>query len=155
MRSASSIALCVSFLSTSGCGGPVSSRVVRNQFSTLAGAELSPDDVQVERIISQTSGRAVAEVTVQVAAEYARDPAGHWEIVSVRMADGNWIDVARLDAAVTQMQVADTTEALEILAGGVEAWGRANGTLPRPEGRDSLSNLLHPLFVPTLFREDA
>jgi hypothetical protein len=155
MRCARFIAAAGALMAVASCGGPVSSRVVREQVAAFGGAELSPDDVQVERIIQQTSSRAVAEFTVQMAGEYVRNADGDWELVSVRLGDDDWVDLARFEAAMTQVEIAETTFYLRVLASGVEAYRQANGGWPEVAGDDGLPDLLHPAFIPDLIREDA
>lgn len=141
-------------IALASCGGPVSSRTVREQIARLGGAELSPDDVAVERIIQQTSSRAVAEFTVQMAGEYVRNGDGDWELVSVRIGDNEWVDLGRLRDAIARMEIEETTASLRMLAGGVAAFRAENGAFP-DVGADSLGDILHPLFVPELVRSDA
>jgi len=155
MRLRVSIAVLLSSIWLSACGGPVSSRAVRERIATLGGAELSPDDVRVERIVTETGSRAVAEFTVQMAGLYQRNADGEWTLVSVRLSDDRWIDLARLEAVLAAIELEETTSNLRMLADGVEAWARENGALPEVSGADSLPDLLHPLFVPDLVREDA
>lgn len=146
---------CLAWTALASCGGPVSSRVVREQVASLGGAQLSPDDVQVERIIQQTSSQAVAEFTVQMAGEYVRNADGDWELVSIRLGSDDWVDLARFEAALTQVEIEETTSNLRMLADGVEAYQRANGTWPEVTSGASLPDLLHPTFVPDLIRDDA
>lgn len=133
----------------------MSSRVVREQVASLGGAELSPDDVQVERIIQQTSTQAVAEFTVQMAGEYVKNADGDWELVSVRLGTDDWVDLARFEAALTRVETEETTSDLRMLAAGVEAYREANGAWPEVTAGSSLPDLLHPIFVTDLIREDA
>jgi Type II secretion system (T2SS), protein G len=137
------------------CGGPVPSRVVREQVASLGGAELSPDDVQVERIIQQTSTQAVAEFTVQMAGQYVRNAEGDWELVSIRLGTDDWVDLSRFEDALTRVEIEETASNLRMLAAGIEAYQRANGDWPATTPESGLPDLLHPTFVPELVREDA
>jgi hypothetical protein len=155
MSSGRFITVLAATLLLASCGGAISSRQVREQIATLGGAALSPDEVQVERIISQTASRAIAEFTVQMAGEYERNADGDWKLVSIRIGENDWIGLDQLEQALAGMDVEDTRSNLRMLAGGVEAYRRARGALPVASGADSLPDLLHPLFVPTLARQDA
>ena len=155
MRSASSIVLLLSWACLAACGGPVSSRVVREQIASLGGAGLDTDAVEVRRIIAEAGNRAVAEATVQMAFEFERDAEGEWRIIAVRLGEEDWVDLATFEAALSAQQVEETRSSLRMLADGVAAYARQNGTLPEVSLADPLPDLLHPLFVPDLVRQDA
>ena len=155
MRSASCIAVLASAFWMSACGGPVSSRAVREQLATLGGAGLSTDDVRVERIITQAGGQVVAEATVQMAVLMEEDPEGEWTITAVRVGEDEWVDMDTFLRALDERRIEDTTSNLRMLATGIEAYERANGTLPDVSEALPLPDLLHPLFVPDLVRQDA
>lgn len=148
-------ALVAAIVALGGCGGPVPSQVVREQIATLEGARLRPEDVEVQRIVQQTSSRAVAEFTVQMAGEYARNADGDWELVSVRIGDNDWIDLAQLSSALARMRTDETESDLRTLADGIDAWQRANGSLPVLTGVDTLPELLFPQYVSELLPDDA
>lgn len=149
------LAVFLAWTALASCGGPVSSRVVREQVASLGGAELSPDDVEVQRIIQQTSTQAVAEFTVQMGGQYVRQADGDWELVSIRLGNDDWVDLARFEAALARVEIEETASNLRMLAGGVEAYQRVNGSWPVITPDSSLPDLLHPTFVPELVREDA
>lgn len=154
MRSARCIAV-MAILFLSSCGGPVSSRAVREQIATLGGAGLATDDVRVERVIAQSGKRAIAEATVQLAFEFAQNADGVWEITAVRVGEDEWIGMDTFLAALRARQIDETTSNLRMLAAGVEAFERENGTLPEVTEALPLPDLLHPRFVPNLVREDS
>jgi hypothetical protein len=148
------VALVFPLLVTS-CGGTLSSRTAREQIVTLGGDAVSPEDVQVARISAQAGDRAIAEFTVQLAGEYARNADGEWNLVSVRIGEEDWILLDDLEAALRALRVSETTSNVTMLATGVEAYARANGVLPPASGPDPLPVVLHPLFVPRLVRRDS
>jgi hypothetical protein len=137
------------------CGGTLSSRAAREQIVALGGNAVALDGVQVSRISAQAGNRAIAEFTVQLTGEYERDPGGAWTLVAVRVAEDDWIPLTNLRAALRALEVSETTSNLTMLAQGLRAFAEANGSLPSAGGGDPLPDLLHPLFVPRLVRQDS
>jgi hypothetical protein len=142
-------------LTLSSCAAGPSTEAVRQQITTLADAELSRDDVIVERVIAQTENVAVAETTLKLALQYAKDDEGQWQIVAARLGDGRWVEVGPLLAAVEAFENDQTTASLAKLVDGVNTYVERNGNLPVIESSGYLSDVLHPLFMSDLVRVDA
>ncbi len=137
-----------------GCSGSVSSRTVRQQVAGLGGANLNPNDIQVQRIVDQLGGRTVAEANVRLAFQFEEGPDGEMHIVAVRLGTGQWLGVAELLAAIESGNVRRTTDDISRLANGLRAYQEQNGVLPENTG-DPISDVLHPRFMVELVRDDA
>ncbi len=97
----------------------------------------------------------IAETTVRMAFQFEREPDGDWQIVSARLGDRQWVDVSAFIEALESQFEDQTTEAMEKLASGVETYRDENGGLPEITPEGYLSDVLHPLFMPELVRDDA
>ncbi len=139
----------------SGCGPGLSARNARSQIARLGAAELVPSDVAIERIITEAGDRMIAETTVKMAFQFERGEDGEWQIVSARLGDRQWIDLATFLTALESQFEDQTSDAMERLALAVDAYRDENGSLPEIAPDDYLSDVLHPLFMPDLIRDDA
>jgi hypothetical protein len=83
----------------------------------------------------------------------ARHP--EWNIIAIRIGEDEWIDLATFEAALAERRIAETTSDLQRLAAGVEAFEQEHGSLPNVSEADPLPDVLHPLFVSDLLRQDA
>lgn len=138
-----------------GCSGTVSSGTVRQQVAELGGANLDPDDIQVQRIVDQLGGRTVAEANVRLTFQFEEGPDGQTEIVAVRLGDRNWLDVTDLLAAIEAGNVGRTQSDIEKLAAGLGAYRDSSGELPALPPGGYISDVLHPGFMRDLVRNDA
>ena len=155
MRYAPPALLIAGALGLSGCAAGPSTQAAREQIAQLANAELATDDVIVERVVSQTESLAIAEATVKLTFQWEKDADGEWRIVRVRLGSGRWVEVEPLLGAVETLENDRTQASLEKLVDGVRTYVARNGDLPRIETSGYLSDVLHPLFMSDLVREDA
>ncbi len=114
-----------------------------------------PSEIEIERIMIETGGRAVAETSVKMAFQFEKDAGGKWRIVSARLGDRQWIDVDLLLEAVERQYSDNTSAALGKLAAGVTEYQAQNGSLPLLGTESTLADVLHPLFMEDLIRQDA
>ncbi len=114
-----------------------------------------PSEIEIERIMIETGSRAVAETSVKMAFQFEKDAGGDWHIVSARLGDRQWVDVDILLEALERQYSDNTSAALEKLAAGVEQYQVQNGSLPRLGTESALADVLHPLFMGDLIRQDA
>ncbi len=138
-----------------GCSGTLSTRTARQQIASLGGSTLVPSEIEIERIMIETGSRAVAETSVKMAFQFEKDSGGEWRIVSARLGDRQWVDVELLFQALTRQYSDNTSAALEKLAAGVEQYQAQNGSLPQLGTESALADILHPLFMEDLIRQDA
>ena len=138
-----------------GCSGTLSTRIARQQIASLGGSTLIPSGIEIERIMIETGSRAVAETSVKMAFVFEKDAGGEWRIVSARLGDRQWVDVNLLLQALERQYADNTSAALEKLATGVEQYQSQNGSLPQLGPESALADMLHPLFMVDLIRQDA
>jgi hypothetical protein len=149
------IALALSLLALAACTGNLSSRTARQQIAELGDASLLTDDIQVQRIVTELGGRSIVEANVQMAFQFERNADGAWTIVSARLGDREWIEIEDLLDAIEAQNTDQTTASLEKLALGVGAYRSRNGALPEVPREGTLSDVLHPVFMTDLVRDDA
>ena len=103
----------------------------------------------------ETGSRAVAETSVKMAFQFEKDAGGDWRIVSARLGDRQWVDIDLLLQALASQYSDDTSAALEKLEAGIEQYQAQNGSLPQLGPESALADVLHPLFMVDLIRQDA
>ncbi len=155
MKSLSILALTLVWGVLPACTGNLSPRTARRQIAELGDAALPTDDIQIQRIVTELGNRAIAEAHVRTTFQFERNADGEWTIVAVRLGDRDWIDVDRLLAAIEAQDADDTAAALEGLAVGIDAFRARNGSLPEVSPARPVSDVLHPLFMNDLIRDDA
>ena len=148
------IALAVPLMGLSACTGNLSSRTARQRIAELGDARLITDDIQVQRIVTELGDRAIAEANVRMAFQFERNADGDWTIVSARLGTGEWIDIDELLTAIAAQSADETTASLQKLALGLDAYRDRNGSLPEIPADSYLSDVLHPLFMTDLIRDD-
>ena len=143
-------------LTAAGCAsGTLSSNAARQQIAEIQDAALSTDDIQIQRIVSEMSGRAVAEANLRMAFEFEEDADGEWRLVAARLGDGNWINLDGLMAAIDRQRSESTSDALDQLRVGLDTFVSRNGALPEVLPGGYVSDELHPLYMNDLIRNDA
>ena len=156
MRTTLLTALIALLATLSGCsGGTLSTRTARQQIATLGDATLIPSDIEVARIDTQTESRAIAETTVKMTFAFDKNAAGEWHIVSARLGDRQWIDIETLLIALERQQRQETDEGFRLLVAGLEKYRLERGNLPELSEGAHISDVLHPIFMSDLVREDA
>ncbi len=137
------------------CTGNLSPRTARRQIVELGDAALPTDDVQIQRIVTELGGRAIAEAHVRLTFQFERSADGEWTIVAARLGDRNWIDIDSLISAIEARSTDETAAALDSLAAGIDAYATRNGSLPEVSPARPVSDVLHPLFMNEPVRDDA
>jgi hypothetical protein len=155
MKHALTMALAALILPLAACTGNLSSRAVRQQIAELGTATLNVDDIQVQRIVTELGDRAIAEANVRLVFQFEKDAEGEWTIVAARLGDREWIDIEDLFAAMAQQNTGDTSSSLEKLSAGLDEYRSRNGSLPEVPAEGFVSDVLHPLFMTELIRDDA
>lgn len=157
MNRAFQLLLLLPLLPLSGCGGArLSHAEIRKQVAELGTSTLLPSAVAIRRIVNQSSNRAIAETTVDVAVQLERDSTGSpWHITSVRLGDQNWISIAELVVALNESKKKITESSLEKLTAGVASFRQKNGSAPTGGDIKALSDALHPQYMKDLVWEDA
>jgi hypothetical protein len=140
-----------------GCSGArLSSNEARKQIAAIGTSKLVPQAIEILRIVSQSDSMAIAETTVAMTFQFKKDKAsGSWSVSSMRMGDGDWLDVNELMAAVNEARKRSTIASLEKLSAAVASYRRANGTVPNARDIVGLTDALHPQYLNELIRDDA
>ena len=156
MRSTLLTALIALLATLSGCsGGTLSTRTARQQIATLGNATLIPSEIEVARIDTQTESRAIVETTMKMTFALEKNSDGEWYIVSARLGDRRWIDIETLLTALKRQQIEETDEGLRLLAAGLEKYRLERGNRPELSDGAHISDVLHPVFMSVLVREDS
>lgn len=156
MRSSFHFALAAVLLASGCTGARLSHDEVRKQISELGTSTLVPNAIQVRRVASQSATRAIAETTVELTFQFERDTAGSpWHVAAVRLGDRDWVSVPELLAAVNEGRKRETADSLKKLADGIVSYRQKNGASPNVTDIVSLTDVLHPSYMPDLVRLDA
>jgi len=158
MNRALQLLLLVVSVACSGCGGGrLSHDEIRKQIADLGTSTLVPNSIAIRRVVTQSGNRAIAETTIDLAAQLERDSeTSPWHITSVRLGDQNWISVPELIAVLNESRKKATESSLEKLAAGVTAYRqRNNGSAPAGSDIRALEDVLHPTYMKDLVLDDA
>ena len=127
----------------------------RKKISEIGRSNLVPDAIEIRRIVSQTATQAIAESNVTLAFHFKKDkPEAEWRIDAVRLGDRDWISLDELLAAINEGRRRTTVQEMQKLASGIEKFRQSNGSLPNARDIVGLTNVLHPLYVDELIRQD-
>jgi hypothetical protein len=138
------------------CAGPrLSSQEAREKIAEIGTSELVPDAIEIRRIVSQTENEAIAESTITLAFQFKRNsPADDWEIAAVRLGDRDWVDMTEILAAINEGRRRDTVASLQKVAAGIDGYRKTTGSMPAARDIVGLTDILHPLYMNELVRED-
>ena len=148
--------LLITGLMLSGCaGGRLSHDDARQKIAQIGRSNLVPDAIEIRRIVAQNDTEAIAESTVTLAFQFKRPNAtAEWQISAVRLGDRDWISLNELLAAINEGRRRTTIEGLQKLAAGITRYREMNGAIPVAPDIVKLTDLLHPLYISELVRED-
>src|SRR5262249_15355812 len=127
----------------------------RKQIAAIGQSNLIPDAIEIRRIVSQTNTSAIAEATITLAFQFKRASASsEWHIEAVRLGDRDWVSLDELLAAINEGRRRVTSQSIQLLAEGIEKYRSANGSLPNARDIVALTDILHPVYIDKLVRED-
>jgi Type II secretion system (T2SS), protein G len=157
MTRAFQLFLVVALLISSGCGGArLSHNEIRKQIADMGTSTLVPEGIVIRRVVSESSTRAIAETTVELAFQFQRDtPGSPWHIGAVRLGDQNWVSVPELITALNESRRRATVTSLQKLAAGIAAYRQRNGSPPVAANIQALAEVLHPQYMSDLVLDDA
>ncbi|HEX4999156.1 MAG TPA: type II secretion system protein GspG [Terriglobia bacterium] len=140
-----------------GCGGGrLSSAEARKQITEISSAKLLPEAIEIRRVITQGDREAIAEGTATLAFQFKRsNREAPWRLSTIRLGDGDWVEVDELIAAINDGRRRATLVSMEKLKQGVEAYRQSNGKLPDAPDIVKLTDELFPHYMDQLIREDA
>jgi len=127
----------------------------RQKIAQIGRSNLVPDAIEIRRIVSQTETEAIAESTVTLAFQFKRaNPNAQWQITAVRLGDRDWVSMDELLAAINDGRRRSTIDEFQKLAAGIVKYREMNGNLPVAADITRLTDILHPLYMSDLIRED-
>jgi hypothetical protein len=143
-------------LIVSGCASDrLSHDEARQKIAQIGRSSLIPDAIEIRRIVSQTDTEAIAESTITLAFQFKRpNPNQEWRISAVRLGDRDWIGLDELLAAINEGRKRTTMESLQKLASAVAKYREMNGSIPTAPDIVKLTDVLHPVYISELVRED-
>ena len=149
------IVLLSSLLLSACASDRLSHAEARQKIAQIGRSNLVPDAVEIRRIISQTDTEAIAESSVTLAFQFKRaNPNAQWQISAVRLGDRDWVSLDELLAAINEGRRRSTINDLQKLAAGIAKYREMNGNLPMVPDITRLTDILHPLYISELIRED-
>ena len=133
----------------------LSQNEARQKIAQIGRSNLVPDAVEIRRIVSQSETEAIAESSVTLAFQFKRPNANsEWRISAVRLGDRDWISMDELLAAINEGRRRTTVEGLQKLAGAIAKYREMNGAIPAEPDITKLTDVLHPLYISELIRQD-
>jgi hypothetical protein len=149
------ILLAVSLIAPACAGSRLSYDDARLKIAQIGRSSLVPDAIEIRRIVSQTETEAIAESTVTLAFQFKRpNENAEWQIAAVRLGDRDWISLDELLAAINEGRRRSTIEGLQKLAAAIAKYREMNGSMPAAPDIVKLTDVLHPLYMTELIRED-
>ena len=139
----------------SACGGrSLSPGDARDSIARLPAQALQKEDIDVVGVRQVTKSEAIVESKINAAFRLEKTQ-GHWVVREVRLGHGQWESIRNLTQALQQVKVAETQAMLEKIAGAIQKYREANGSLPPFKDYVSLSDLLSPKYMTPLIRLDS
>ena len=127
----------------------------RQKIAAISRSRLIPDAIEIRRIVSQSDTQAIAESTVTLAFQFKRGNAKEeWQVEAVRLGDRDWISLDELLAGINEGRRRATTDSMQKLADGIAKYRTTNGSLPNAKDIVTLTDVLHPLYMSDLIRQD-
>jgi len=149
------ILLLSSLLLSSCASARLSHDEARRKIAEIGRSNLVPDAVEIRRIVSQTNTEAIAESSVTLAFQFKRaTPNAQWQIAAVRLGDRDWVSMDELLAAINDGRRRSTIDGMQKLAAGIAKYKDMNGSIPAAPDITRLTDILHPLYMSDLIRED-
>src|SRR5262245_56946397 len=148
--------LLLSSLMLSACAADrLSHDEARQKIAQIGRSNLVPDAVEIRRIVSQTETEAIAESSVTLAFQFKRASANApWQISAVRLGDRDWVSMNELLAAINDGRRRSTIDGFQKLAAGIAKYREMNGNIPTVPDITQLTDILHPLYMSELIRQD-
>jgi hypothetical protein len=127
----------------------------RQKIAQIGRSNLIPDAIEIRRIVSQTETEAIAESSVTLAFQFKKAKTdAEWQISAVRLGDRDWISLDELLSAINQGRRRTTIEGLQKLAVAIAKYRDMNGSIPTAPDIVRLTDVLHPLYISELVRDD-
>ncbi len=120
--------LVVSALLFAEVQGSLDAGRARDLLRHLGGGELPKDQVRIKRLLPGLTGsEMVVEAQIETAFRFARTDVG-WQPVEIRLGDRQWESLELVAEAVRHEKIRRTTDLMQQLAAGLEAYKNAHGS---------------------------
>ena len=133
----------------------LSPATARTRILKLGLMEIEGKSLEVLKVRQVGGKHAVAEASLNMVFQLARNSRGRWEVEAVRFSDGNWVQVETLRQALDMTRDRQTRQALSTLGEAIKAYQAVHGKYPRAENLSGLNDLLYPRHMATSIRFDA
>lgn len=110
--------------------------------------------LDIDSVSQTTPGELIIQARIP-AAFRVQKVHGKWEILEVRVGNGQWEKLDDFVAALNKVKAGETQKMLEEVASGIDRYREKNGRLPDFTDFVSLSDALSPNYLTALIRLDA
>ncbi len=138
-----------------GCGGrAIGMRTARDVILDAHADILTQGDLQVLSVTQVGRDEAVVEARLHSAFRL-RKIRGEWVVREVKLGRGQWESIDDILRSLQLVKIEETRRNLEKIAAAIDAYRQKNGRLPAFKDYIDLSDVLYPLYLSPLIREDA
>ena len=127
----------------------------RTRILKLGLMEIEGKTLEVLKVRQVGGKQAVAEASLNMVFQLARNSRGKWEVEAVRFSDGNWVQVETLRQALDMTRDRQTRQDLSKLVKAIKEYKAVHGKYPRADNLSGLNDLLYPRHMATSIRFDA
>src|SRR5262249_3288170 len=131
----------------------IGARQARELIQKLAGATLSPEQVQIKKISGGIGGGVVVEAQIDTAFRFTKDKNG-WRIAEARLGAGQWESFELIEEAIRQEKIRRTNALLQQIATGIVAYKNERGQFVEADEITKLLDLLSPRYLKSPQRFD-
>ena len=117
--------------------------------------EIEGKTLEVRKVRQIGGKQAVAEASLNMVFQLARNSRGKWEVEAVRFSDGNWVQVETLRQALDLTRDRQTRQDLGKLVQAIKEYKAVHGKYPQADNLSGLNDLLFPRHMATSIRFDA
>lgn len=127
----------------------------RTRILKLGLMEIEDKTLEVRKVRQIGGKHAVAEASLNMVFQLARNSRGKWDVEAVRFSDGNWVQVETLRQALDLTRDRQTRQDLSKLVQAIKDYKEVRGEYPRADSLSGLNDLLFPRHMATSIRFDA
>lgn len=127
----------------------------RTRILKLGLMEIEGKTLEVQKVRQVGGKHAVAEASLNMVFQLARNSRGRWEVEAVRFSDGNWVQVETLRQALDLTRKRQTRQDLSKLVQAIKEYQTVHGKYPQAHNLSGLNDLLFPRHMNTSIRFDA
>lgn len=131
----------------------LSAKEARKLIATVAGIDLSTDNVRV-RSVSKTGSTAIVEAQVETAFRFVKTDDGKWRVAEIRTGSNKWEDVEMIARSLNQEKTERARAEIEMMATALEAFKRERGFYVESKEQSVLIDNLNPRYLSRIIRYD-